>query len=78
MYTNVLPVLQQCLDENCTGQYFITIFSVGLKPHSKSCTLGFFCLGFPEVVYCHYSGDECHDAFITENLMDLGEYGFRI
>ena len=33
---------------------------------------GFFCLGFPEVIYCHYSGDECHDAFITENLMDLG------
>ena len=35
---------------------------------------GFFCLGFPEVVYCHYSGDECHDAFITENLMDVGKW----
>ena len=76
MYTNVLPILQQCLDENCTGQYNNFLSWLKQKNDVNVLYLGFFCLGFPEVVYCHYSGDECHDAFITENLMELGEYGF--
>merc|ERR1711892_1594243 len=33
---------------------------------------GFFCMGVPEVIYCYYSGDEVHDAFIIENLVDSG------
>merc|ERR1712106_447644 len=33
---------------------------------------GFFCMGVPEVIYCYYSGDEVHDAFIIENLVETG------
>ena len=34
---------------------------------------GFFCMGVPEVIYCYYSGDEVHDAFVIENLVDSGK-----
>ena len=45
----------------------------------STCFLGFFCLGFPEVIHCYYSGDEIHDAFITENLCETGRcYNVKI
>ena len=30
-------------------------------------------MGVPEVIYCYYSGDEVHDAFVIENLVDSGK-----
>ena len=34
---------------------------------------GFFCMGVPEVIYCHYQGDDKHDVIILDNLIALGE-----
>ena len=92
MLTNVLPELQKCLDENCEGEQmerFITTsflatwksnfqcFSAKLLQNSKVVTAGFFCMGVPEIIYCYYSADEIHDAFIIENLVDSGEHLFK-
>jgi len=34
-------------------------------------------LPIPEVLYCHYSGDEIHDAFVLENLVASGFVPYR-
>jgi len=34
-------------------------------------------LPIPEILYCHYSGDEIHDVFVLENLMSSGFTPYR-
>ena len=36
------------------------------------CLAGFFRLSIPELLYCHYQGDEVHDVLVIENLVETG------
>ena len=66
---NIFPTLSEH-DDQSSEELLPRMFADLIEINYFS---GFFCLGFPEVIYCHYSGDERHDAFITENLMDSGK-----
>jgi hypothetical protein len=43
-----------------------------IKKYIECFSIGFFCLGVPEKIYCNYVDDEVHDVFAIENLLATG------
>ena len=96
MLSEVLPKLQTYIVDHCTGCARILLRSCVCI--SIPVFLSFFysdilSLPIPEILYCHYSGDEValvqfsgssysktfqkHDAFVMENLVASGEKPFK-